>query len=169
MDVGVDHAVIRRQAPEHATSHIVGGEVLGQAADPETGTYQPAHLVDAGGRRHYPSFQALRAIPSLAWVPLLLLWLGIDEAPKIVLIAIGAFIDSHATVLTRPAQLYFSQALIAFASAMFVGPALLIGVGRVLQTNPRNLISFIVMFSVLQNVGGLAGSALVEEKQYQGE
>jgi sulfonate transport system permease protein len=38
-----------------------------------------------------PSFQALRAIPSLAWVPLLLLWLGIDEAPKITLIAIGAF------------------------------------------------------------------------------
>jgi sulfonate transport system permease protein len=38
-----------------------------------------------------PSFQALRAIPSLAWVPLLLLWLGIDEAPKIVLISIGAF------------------------------------------------------------------------------
>jgi len=38
-----------------------------------------------------PAFQALRAIPSLAWVPLLLLWLGIDEAPKIVLIAIGAF------------------------------------------------------------------------------
>ncbi|WP_371867597.1 ABC transporter permease [Duganella guangzhouensis] len=38
-----------------------------------------------------PTFQALRAIPSLAWVPLLLLWLGIDEAPKITLIAIGAF------------------------------------------------------------------------------
>ncbi|WP_285646586.1 ABC transporter permease [Pseudomonas sp. NBRC 100443] len=38
-----------------------------------------------------PSFQALRAIPSLAWVPLLLLWLGIDETPKVVLIALGAF------------------------------------------------------------------------------
>lgn len=38
-----------------------------------------------------PTFQALRAIPSLAWVPLLLLWLGIDEASKIALIAIGAF------------------------------------------------------------------------------
>lgn len=38
-----------------------------------------------------PTFQALRAIPSLAWVPLLLLWLGIDETPKLVLIAIGAF------------------------------------------------------------------------------
>lgn len=38
-----------------------------------------------------PSFQALRAIPSLAWVPLLLLWLGIDEGSKVTLIAIGAF------------------------------------------------------------------------------
>lgn len=38
-----------------------------------------------------PMIQALRAIPSLAWVPLLLLWMGIDEAPKITLIAIGAF------------------------------------------------------------------------------
>ena len=38
-----------------------------------------------------PTFQALRAIPSLAWVPLLLLWLGIDEAPKLVLIGVGAF------------------------------------------------------------------------------
>lgn len=38
-----------------------------------------------------PTFQALRAIPGLAWVPLLLLWLGIDELPKITLISIGAF------------------------------------------------------------------------------
>lgn len=38
-----------------------------------------------------PTFAALRSIPSLAWVPLLLLWLGIDETSKIVLIAIGAF------------------------------------------------------------------------------
>ncbi|MBD8613774.1 ABC transporter permease [Pseudomonas putida] len=38
-----------------------------------------------------PTFAGLRAIPSLAWVPLLLLWLGIDETSKVVLIAIGAF------------------------------------------------------------------------------
>jgi len=38
-----------------------------------------------------PTIQALRAIPSLAWVPLLILWMGIDEAPKITLVAIGAF------------------------------------------------------------------------------
>ncbi len=38
-----------------------------------------------------PTLQALRAVPSLAWVPLLLLWLGIGENAKITLIAIGAF------------------------------------------------------------------------------
>jgi sulfonate transport system permease protein len=46
-----------------------------------------------------PSFQALRAIPSLAWVPVLLLWMGIDEAPKITLIAIGAFFPVHISVV----------------------------------------------------------------------
>ncbi|MEC5397793.1 ABC transporter permease [Uliginosibacterium sp. H1] len=47
-----------------------------------------------------PSFQALRAIPSLAWVPLLLLWLGIDEAPKITLIAIGAFFPVYLNLVS---------------------------------------------------------------------
>ncbi|NIJ90206.1 sulfonate transport system permease protein [Xanthomonas arboricola] len=47
-----------------------------------------------------PSFQALRAVPSLAWVPLLLLWMGIDEAPKITLIAIGAFFPVYLGVVT---------------------------------------------------------------------
>jgi sulfonate transport system permease protein len=47
-----------------------------------------------------PTFQALRTIPSLAWVPILLLWMGIDEAPKIALIAIGAFFPVHLAVLT---------------------------------------------------------------------
>jgi sulfonate transport system permease protein len=46
-----------------------------------------------------PTFQALRAIPSLAWVPLLLLWMGIDEAPKITLIAIGAFFPVYLNLL----------------------------------------------------------------------
>jgi sulfonate transport system permease protein len=38
-----------------------------------------------------PTIQAFRAIPSLAWVPLLILWMGIDEAPKLTLVAIGTF------------------------------------------------------------------------------
>lgn len=38
-----------------------------------------------------PSLQALRAIPSIAWVPLFVLWFGIFETPKVLLIAVGAF------------------------------------------------------------------------------
>ncbi|MDF2972302.1 MAG: transporter permease, partial [Microvirga sp.] len=35
-----------------------------------------------------PTLQALRAIPSIAWVPLFILWLGIFEASKVALIAV---------------------------------------------------------------------------------
>jgi sulfonate transport system permease protein len=38
-----------------------------------------------------PSLQALRSIPSLAWVPLFMLWLGIGESSKVALIALGVF------------------------------------------------------------------------------
>ena len=38
-----------------------------------------------------PSLQSLRAVPSIAWVPLFILWLGIFETSKIALIAIGVF------------------------------------------------------------------------------
>lgn len=45
-----------------------------------------------------PTIGAIRAVPSLAWVPLLLIWLGIYEAPKLTLIAIGAFFPVFTTV-----------------------------------------------------------------------
>jgi sulfonate transport system permease protein len=38
-----------------------------------------------------PTLQALRAIPSIAWVPLFVLWFGIFEGSKITLIAVGVF------------------------------------------------------------------------------
>ena len=38
-----------------------------------------------------PLLQSLRNIPSMAWVPLFLLWMGIQETSKIALIALGAF------------------------------------------------------------------------------
>ena len=47
-----------------------------------------------------PTLQALRNVPSLAWVPFLLLWLGIDEAPKITLIAIGGFFPVYLNLLS---------------------------------------------------------------------
>jgi sulfonate transport system permease protein len=38
-----------------------------------------------------PTLQALKAVPSLAWVPLFILWFGIFEVSKIALIAVGVF------------------------------------------------------------------------------
>ncbi|WP_245297011.1 MULTISPECIES: ABC transporter permease [Rhodomicrobium] len=38
-----------------------------------------------------PTLQGLRAVPSIAWVPLFILWLGIFEESKITLIAVGVF------------------------------------------------------------------------------
>jgi sulfonate transport system permease protein len=46
-----------------------------------------------------PMLQALRSIPSMAWVPLFILWLGIFEASKITLIAIGAFFPIYLNVM----------------------------------------------------------------------
>lgn len=46
-----------------------------------------------------PTLQALRAVPSLAWVPLLLLWLGIGETAKVTLIAIGAFFPIYVNLV----------------------------------------------------------------------
>lgn len=38
-----------------------------------------------------PTLQALRSIPSIAWVPLFILWFGIFETSKVILIAVGVF------------------------------------------------------------------------------
>ncbi|WP_415079328.1 ABC transporter permease [Microbacterium sp.] len=45
-----------------------------------------------------PTLGALRAVPSLAWVPLLILWFKIGEESKIILIAIGAFFPVYTVV-----------------------------------------------------------------------
>jgi sulfonate transport system permease protein len=46
-----------------------------------------------------PTVQALRAIPSLAWVPLFILWLGIFVASKVALIAVGVFFPVYLGVM----------------------------------------------------------------------
>src|SRR6201992_3109432 len=46
-----------------------------------------------------PTVQALRAIPSIAWVPLFILWLGIFETSKIALIATGVFFPVYLGVM----------------------------------------------------------------------
>lgn len=81
------------------------------------------------------------------------------------IVAAGAWLDSDATTLTRPAQLILSQALIGFGTTLFVGPALLYGFLNMIQRGGDHLVSFVVTFSVTQNVGGLMGSALLGSLQ----
>ena len=45
-----------------------------------------------------PTVGAIRAVPSLAWVPLLILWIGINEDSKVTLITIGAFFPVFTTL-----------------------------------------------------------------------
>ena len=81
------------------------------------------------------------------------------------LVAIAAFVDSHATSLTRAPQMYASQALIAFAATYFLGPALLFGMTRALQQGSGHIISFIALFGMINSIGGLAGTALLGSYQ----
>jgi MFS family permease len=75
------------------------------------------------------------------------------------LIAIGAFMDAHATNVTRPAGLYVSQALIAFAALLFMGPMVMVGIARALSRGPSHIVSFSALFGVTQTIGGLIGAA----------
>jgi sulfonate transport system permease protein len=78
-------------------SRVAAGFALGVAAGTVfgaiTGYMALMHrLVD-------PTLQALRAIPSIAWVPLFILWFGIFEASKIILIAVGVFFPVYLGVM----------------------------------------------------------------------
>ena len=73
----------------------------------------------------------------------------------------GALIDAQATNLTRPENLYFSQALIAFAAIYFVGPTMMVGLVRALAKGPSHIISFSAVFSISQTLGGLGGAAFL--------
>jgi sulfonate transport system permease protein len=51
-----------------------------------------------------PMIQGLRSVPSIAWVPLFILWLGIFEASKIVLIAVGVFFPVYLNLMIAISQ-----------------------------------------------------------------
>jgi len=76
------------------------------------------------------------------------------------LIAIAAVMDARATNLTHPANFYLSQAIVGFASMLFIGPAMVIGITRALLQGTQNFITWVVVFLATQNLGGLIGSAL---------
>jgi sulfonate transport system permease protein len=74
-----------------------------------------------------PTIQAFRAVPSLAWVPLLVLWMGIYEGPKVTLVAIGAFFPVFTTVASG--FMHADRKLIEVGRAYGLsGPSLVTGV-----------------------------------------
>jgi hypothetical protein len=81
------------------------------------------------------------------------------------IIALGAWLDSHATNQTRPHELYLSQALLGFGATLFIGPTLAFGFLRMLERGPAYFVSLVVVFSSTQNIGSLAGSALLGSYQ----
>ncbi len=78
----------------------------------------------------------------------------------LVLIAVGAWLDSQSTALSRPEQFYLSQALMGIAGGIFLPPALLNGFAKALARGPQFVLSFLTVFITTQTVGGILGSAV---------
>ncbi|WP_443027894.1 MFS transporter [Sphingomonas sp. SRS2] len=95
-----------------------------------------------------------------------LLW---PVVASVVIIAVGSFMDADATNLTRPGNLYISQALIAFAALFFMGPVVMVGIFRAISNGPSHLVSFSALFGISQTLGGLAGTALLGSIQIMRE
>lgn len=77
---------------------VLGGFLLGAFAGTVLGVWTGRNrtafaVID-------PTLQALRSIPSLAWVPLFLLWLGIQESSKVALIAVGVFFPVYLNLMS---------------------------------------------------------------------
>lgn len=140
--------LVRIVLSEQTTGAVGFLQQMGLGPDQMRGLFLVMLIATAAGT----AISALTLNPTKLWKPISI---------ALLMIAVGAFLDSHATVLTRPAELYFSQALLAFAAAFFIGPTMIIGFGKVLQGGGKHMVSFIVVFSIGQNIGGLTGSALV--------
>ncbi len=80
-----------------------------------------------------PTLQALRNIPSMAWVPLFLLWLGIYETSKITLIAVGVMFPVYLNLM----------------SGIQTVDSKLLEVGRVFGLSPFQMIRQIVIPATL--------------------
>ena len=77
----------------------------------------------------------------------------------LILMGVGCLMDSQVTNLTRPEQMYLSQALVAAGAALFLPPSMSEGFKAALGKGPPYLVTFFVVFMFTQSIGGLIGSA----------
>lgn len=75
------------------------------------------------------------------------------------MLATGAFLDSQTTSLTRPEQMYLSQALVSMGSAMFVPPTLADFFNSASAKGPAYVVTFFVVFMFTQVIGALIATA----------
>ena len=80
----------------------------------------------------------------------------------VTLIAVGAWLDTDISLNSAPYMFYVSQFMIAFAAVYFMGPMVFEGMFRAIANGPAYIISFSVIFSISQTIGGLAGAAAIQ-------
>jgi len=114
-------------------------------------------------------FVALSMVAGIFVVALTLKEARLPYQVMLAAICIGAsaLLDSHANNLTRPQQLYFSQSLIGFGTTLFIGPTILYGFLQMVRKGADHFITLVVVFSITQNVGALAGSAIMGSYQIE--
>lgn len=81
------------------------------------------------------------------------------HAVALTFLIVGSYMDSQSTNLTRPSEMYVSQACIAAATALFLPPAMSVGLTSALKRGPNYILSFIIVFLATQSLGGLLGQA----------
>jgi sulfonate transport system permease protein len=113
------------------TQRVAAGFVIGVVAGTLVGALTGYSALTR--RLLDPSMQALRAIPSLAWVPLFILWFGIFEGSKITLIAVGVFFPVYLGVM----------------SAIMSVDRKLVEVGRAFRLSPAAMVRRILLPAVL--------------------
>lgn len=108
-----------------STQRVVLGFLIGAALGLAVGSL--VGLSRLAGALLESTLGAVRAVPSLAWVPLLILWMKIGEESKLTLIAIGAFFPVYTTVVAalRHVDAHLVEAGRAYGLR---GPRLLLGV-----------------------------------------
>ena len=80
-----------------------------------------------------PTLQALRNIPSIAWVPMFILWFGIFETSKVILIAVGVFFPIY----------------LALSAAILSVDRKLVEVGRIFRFSHREMITRVLLPAAL--------------------
>lgn len=80
---------------------------------------------------------------------------------SIALFAIAALLDQHRSSADRPMDFALSQFLAAAGSGMYMGPLMLMGFRLTLARGLDHVVSFIVLFSLTQTFGALAGNAVL--------